>query len=181
MHPRVRYLSTRYQIRVGRTIFGAHKMLWPALVLSATAGSQLTCSECAVVQEGIFNALKYNLSYYERAAVVGTQETVTLEVGQVIWRMCEVCAGGVHTLAKRPSEAEGHTRTIAVPTAPCAIHSQSTPHRASRRVSHGRVYATRRRSKPHAESLRGRILTLRPTSGRRRARMSTMTQRSLFG
>ena len=98
-------------------------MLWPALVLSATAGSQLTCSECAVVQEGIFNALKYNLSYYEQAAVVGTQETVTLEVGQVIWRMCEVCAGGVHTLAKRPSEAEGHTRTIAVPTAPCAIHS----------------------------------------------------------
>lgn len=64
-------------------------MLWPALVLSATAGSQLTCSECAVVQEGIFNALKYNLSYYEQAAVVGTQETVTLEVGQVIWRMCE--------------------------------------------------------------------------------------------
>ena len=81
----------------GRTIFGAHKMLWPAHVLSATAGSQLTCSECAVVQEGIFNALKYNLSYYEQAAVVGTQETVTLEVGQVIWRMCEVCAGGVHT------------------------------------------------------------------------------------
>ena len=100
-------------------------MLWPALVLSATAGSQLTCSECAVVQEGIFNALKYNLSYYEQAAVVGTQETVTLEVGQVIWRMCEVCAGGSpHTkLAKRPSEAEGHTRTIAC----LQLHAQSTP------------------------------------------------------
>ena len=49
----------------------------------------VTCEQCVAIQEGIHRTINHNISALETRATSGTQTTERIEIGQLIWRMCE--------------------------------------------------------------------------------------------
>jgi len=48
----------------------------------------LSCGECGVIQEAIQRSMAANISALAEKSLAGTQQTATIMVGQVIWRVC---------------------------------------------------------------------------------------------
>jgi len=51
--------------------------------------SALSCGQCSVIQEAIQRTIMHNISAFERKAHAGTQTTATIQIGQLIWHVCE--------------------------------------------------------------------------------------------
>ena len=71
-----------------------------ALLLGGVA---LTCDECVTIQEGIHRTIVHNISALERKALAGTSTEATIEIGQLIWRLCE----STTWKERRHSQAQG--------------------------------------------------------------------------
>lgn len=56
---------------------------------ATTVAGALSCGECATLQEGIWRSINHNISDIEQKAMAGTSTTATVEIGQIIWRVCE--------------------------------------------------------------------------------------------
>ena len=58
------------------------------LVVALARAAALSCSECSHIQELIHHSISRNISALEKAAVAGTTSTATVEIGQIVWRVC---------------------------------------------------------------------------------------------
>ena len=53
------------------------------------AVTALSCGECKTMQEVVHKSIVHNISALEVAALAGTKLTATVEIGQIIWYVCE--------------------------------------------------------------------------------------------
>ena len=51
-------------------------------------GAPLRCGECMVIQEAIHRSIVHNITAMEASHQAGTTTTATIEIGQIIWRLC---------------------------------------------------------------------------------------------
>ena len=49
----------------------------------------VTCEQCVAIQEGIHRTINHNITALETKAISGTHTTERIEIGQLIWRMCD--------------------------------------------------------------------------------------------
>ena len=49
----------------------------------------VSCGQCTVIQEAIQRAIIENITAYEKQAHAGTQTTARIEIGHLIWRVCD--------------------------------------------------------------------------------------------
>jgi len=59
------------------------------VTVTGVSGSDLTCAECSLMQEAIQRTISQNISALEKRAVAGSQMTATVQIGQLIWHVCE--------------------------------------------------------------------------------------------
>ena len=59
------------------------------LSLFSAEGQEVTCEQCLTLQEGIFRTILHNISDLEKGAIAGTSKTQRIEIGQLIWHMCD--------------------------------------------------------------------------------------------
>ena len=59
-----------------------------ALAGVASSAETLSCGHCATIQEAIQRSIVHNISAFEGKSHVGTSTTATIEIGQIIWRLC---------------------------------------------------------------------------------------------
>ena len=67
-------------------------ILVAAAALAAFAhgkSAELSCGECTAIQESIYRSIRHNLTDLEQKAMAGTTMTKTIEIGQIIWHVCE--------------------------------------------------------------------------------------------
>ena len=71
-----------------RSVFGRDLL---SLLGAAHAQDEdlMTCEQCVAIQEGIHRTINHNISALETKAMSGTQTTERIEIGQLIWRMCD--------------------------------------------------------------------------------------------
>ena len=62
------------------------------VALCPAAVAAFGCGECMVVQEGIQRSILHNITALEKKATLGTSETATVQIGQIIWHMCDSAA-----------------------------------------------------------------------------------------
>jgi hypothetical protein len=56
--------------------------------LQVSLAGALSCVECVTMQEAIHRSIKLNISALESNHVAGSQQTATVEIGQIIWHLC---------------------------------------------------------------------------------------------
>lgn len=59
------------------------------LLLPGIGGGAFSCGECLTLQEGIQKSIVHNISDLEAKAQVGSANTATVEIGQIIWSVCD--------------------------------------------------------------------------------------------
>ena len=64
------------------------RVVAPLLVVAAVAGDKLSCGECCLIQEAIQRSISANITALEAKATAGTTATATVEIGQIIWKVC---------------------------------------------------------------------------------------------
>ena len=70
---------------------GAEARAAAALAAFALGKSaELSCGECTAIQESIYRSIRHNLTDLEQKAMAGTTMTKTIEIGQIIWHVCEL-------------------------------------------------------------------------------------------
>lgn len=63
-------------------------------LLAASARGQkpeagkVTCGECMTIQEAIRQSIVYNITAMEKKATPGSTQSATVEIGQIIWKLC---------------------------------------------------------------------------------------------
>ena len=50
---------------------------------------RVTCEECLAIQEGIHRTINHNISALETKSAAGTTQTERIEIGQLIWHLCD--------------------------------------------------------------------------------------------
>ena len=60
------------------------------LLLPGIGGGAFSCGECLTLQEGIQKSIVHNISDLEAKAQVGSANTATVEIGQIIWSVCDL-------------------------------------------------------------------------------------------
>lgn len=56
---------------------------------ASSSGGQVTCGECVTIQEAVHKDIIANISAMAGKSIAGTTITATVEIGQIIWRVCE--------------------------------------------------------------------------------------------
>lgn len=81
-------------------------------MLHSVAG--ISCGQCATLQEGIHRSILANISTMESANIVGSRESKTLEIGQIIWSLCrhdswkdQRYASPIHDACRETVEPQG--------------------------------------------------------------------------
>ena len=64
-------------------------LLFGLLQTSTAPVSELACGECIAIQEAIHTSINRNITALQKQNLAGTTVTATVEIGQIIWRVCE--------------------------------------------------------------------------------------------
>ena len=60
-----------------------------AAALSGARAGKLSCGHCIAIQEGIYRSIRHNVSAVERSTHAGLDIKKTIEIGQIIWHLCD--------------------------------------------------------------------------------------------
>lgn len=58
------------------------------LCACASGAAVMSCGECCTLQEVIARSIVTNISALEKSAIAGSSSTATVEIGQIIWKVC---------------------------------------------------------------------------------------------
>lgn len=56
---------------------------------SAAAADKIACGACLAMQETIWRSIHHNITALEVASAAGHTQTATVEIGQIIWHLCD--------------------------------------------------------------------------------------------
>ena len=57
--------------------------------MCAAVQAKLSCGHCLSIQESIQRSIIANISSYERRVHAGSEKTETIQIGQIIWHLCD--------------------------------------------------------------------------------------------